>query len=113
MLNDTLYAKYIEERAGGKIIEDDRGFIAYRINGPECFIMEMYIAEDYRKGGAGREFIDKLSSIAKEHGCTHITGNVFLDLKGASNTLIAALMVGFRVAEGSKDAVLIVKEIGG
>lgn len=113
MLTDSLYAKYISERQEGKILEDSFGFVAYRIIGPECFIIEMYISPESRKSGMARSLVSKLESIAKEHGSTHITGNIHLDDKGASNTLISALMIGFKVVSANAGVLLIAKELGG
>ena len=112
-LSDTLYARYIAERAGAQILEESYGFIAYRISGLECFIMEMFLAPEARRSWQFKSLMMKLEDIAKSEGCSVITANVFLENPGASNTIIAGLKYGFKVRNGSGAAVLIAKELGG
>lgn len=112
MLTGSLYHQYIEERSNGRLIENEHGFIAYRMVGPECFIMDMFISPGKRKSGEGRKLIEKLSEIAIENGCTLMTAEVQLADPGASNTLIGCLRVGFKVARSNGVALLIVRELG-
>jgi hypothetical protein len=51
MIKNTLYAKYILEREGLEILEDEFSFITYKIAGPECFIANMFIDQEKRKTG--------------------------------------------------------------
>jgi hypothetical protein len=113
MLTDTSYAKYVHERCGAKILEENSNFVVYRINGFECFIMEFYISEESRRAGKAREFISRLESIASENDCTHITGDIFLEANGAQDALISALLIGFKVVNTNGKVLIIAKEVGG
>lgn len=113
MISSTLYAKYIEERTGGKILEDEFGFIEYRIAGTECFIVDSYVLPEKRKLGHMRALEGRLESIAIEAGCDHMTGNIHLGDSGASKTLVAAILIGFEVVAANAGVLLISKKLGG
>lgn len=112
-LSNSLYAKYIAERAGGKLIEKEHGYIAYNVKGSEYFIMDMFIEPSMRRTPLFKRLMDELTLIAKSSGGTHLTANIFLDDPGASNTLIAALKLGFRVRGANVGALFIAKELEG
>ncbi len=38
MIKDTLYAKYISQRAGHEILENEHGFVIYKINGESVLL---------------------------------------------------------------------------
>lgn len=111
MLSNTLYLKYVQERAEAEIIENEHGFIVYRVFNSECFIMEMYIAPESRGSGLCRSLINQLTSIVSDRGCSIITANIHLEDKGASKTLMSALKLEFRVAAANGGILLIAKEI--
>jgi len=113
MLKDTLYAKYIKERDDREILEDEFGFITYKISGEECYINDMCIDLSERSGSRGRNLIEQLKEIALKLGCTFISANIYLADKGSSNTLFASLKVGFKVVKANHDILFIVKKIGG
>lgn len=98
MSNTTShYASYLKERLGLITIENDYGFITYRINGDECFITDFYVAEEYRNTGKGTAFFDTLTNIATEAGCTHLMGSVHVNSATSSSALIMALKYGFKL----------------
>lgn len=112
MLKNTLYAKYIKERDDREILEDEYGFITYKILNQECFIYDMCVDLSSRVGSRGRALIDSLVEIAHAADCSFISANVFLSDKGSSNTLLAAIRVGFKAVKANNDIIFIVKEIG-
>lgn len=111
-LTDTLYAKLLAERTDGKILEDEFGFITYRVTGTECFLIDMYVAPEARAKGHGRKLINRLDEAARELGCDRITSNIYLSDPGASNTLLAALQVGFKVTAAA-GAIQITRKVEG
>ena len=113
MIKNTLYAKYLKERQDIDVLENKNGFITYKISGDECFIVDMCIDQEIRALGNARLFINELEKIAKEKSCKYISGNIHLWDKGANNTLIAALNIGFKVVKAEQGILVIVKEIGG
>lgn len=104
-ISETLYAKYIEDRLNAKVLEDDLGFIIYKIAGEECFIIDM------KAGGNGRQLVDQLSQIAKNKNCKFISANIHLADDGANKTLISSLMVGFEVVRAEVGILSIVLKL--
>lgn len=113
MIKNTLYAKYISEREGAEILEDESSFITYKINGEECFIKNMYIDPLVRGNGHSRKIIEKLSAVAKSFGCTFLSGTIDLQAPGASRVQAAAISVGFNVVKAHNDILMIKKNLGG
>lgn len=111
MIQNTLFANYISEREGKRIIEDERGFLIYKIQGDECYLAEGFVREDARGGSAFSDLLRHVYATAQSEGCKVVTANIHLADKGAMRTLKAVLNRGFRVASASSDVLLIVKEI--
>lgn len=111
-LAGTNYEKYVQERLDAEILENDNGFLVFKIKDGECFIVEMFIDLAWRKIGSGRLLIEELMSIAKDKNCKILTANVFLTDKGASSTLIAAFKVGFQLGSLGNGCISIFKKIG-
>lgn len=97
MIKGTLYEKYAKERESCDILENEFGFVSYRIFESDCFIQDIYVDSECRKRGKFRELIELLEELALGAECKTITGNIFLNDQGANNTLMAALLVGFKV----------------
>lgn len=113
MISKTLYGKYLEERGGGKLIEDDMGFVTYRIEGKECFLMEIFADPHNRKIGIARDLVNRLSEAARAAGCTIITANIYLNDPCANNTLISALLIGFKLVSANGNTLLIALNLSG
>lgn len=114
-IKDTLYAKYIKEREGFDILENELGFLTYKIK-PEdkdCFIGHMYIDESVRARGHGKSLIESLSEIALSNECEVISASVDLRDKHASRTIQAALRTGFQIYKAEYDVILIIKYLKG
>jgi L-amino acid N-acyltransferase YncA len=111
MIQNTLFAKYLSEREGKRIIEDERGFIIYKIQGEECFLAEGFIQVESRGSSAASDLLRNLIATAKAEGCKTVTATIYLSDPGAMRTLAAALKRGFRVYSANHDVLLIAKEI--
>lgn len=111
MIKDTLYAKYILEREDRHVVENEAGFVTYRVAGEECFIVDMYIDPTSRRKGLSRNLVETL---IQETRCKVITANIWLNDKNANNTLKAALAIGFTVEQAENGCLLIAKKcVGG
>lgn len=113
MIKETLYAKYLTERNNTNILENETGFVAYIINNSDCFIADMFINKENRASGKARALICQLEEIALKNSCEKITGNIHLWDSGASNTLLAALNIGFNIIRADQNILLISKKISG
>lgn len=108
-LTDTLFAKYIKERHGQEIIENDSGFIIYQVIGPEIFIVEMCVEADERAKGKGAGLVAQLAEKFPE--CTVMSGHLWLKKPGFDNVLAASLKNGFKVRGSDGDRLLILKDL--
>lgn len=111
MIKNTLIAKYLKERGGTDILENEFGFISYRFSGSDCFICDMYVDSDQRGKSVGRNLIADLNKIALGAGSKRIIANVHLQDPGATNTLGAAFMVGFKLLTAENNIISISKMV--
>lgn len=109
MISNTLYAQYIDERQGLKIIEDEHGFITYKIKDEECFLAEMFVRKEYRRAGYGAKLLDRLIETAQ--GCEYICANIWLWDPNANGTLAGALASGFKLARTGDGFIKIVLDL--
>jgi GNAT superfamily N-acetyltransferase len=109
MIANTLYAKYIMEREGHDIVEDEYGFIIYKLAGPECFIVDIFVDKEKRCSGHGKKLLAEL--IAKATECTMVTANIWPHKPGSSDALLGALRAGFVVKRAEAGCILIAKDL--
>jgi len=105
------YGLYISEREGFNIVESDKGFATYKINGEECYIRDIYIRPEFRDKDIAKQMLDEVCRIAKEQGCNHITGSVDTNDKNATSNLKAAFVYGYRILRNNYTMILLIKEI--
>lgn len=113
MINNTLYAKYIKERLGQEIIENESGFIIYKLNGNECFIAEMFVDQGIRKSGLGKSLLNELKVLALDNECEYIAAHVHQFDKNAHHTLSAAFKCGFKIHSAQNNVITIILNING
>ena len=105
------YADYIKEREGFEIVEGDQGFMSFIIKGDECYIRDAYVAPEARMIGAGRMFMEEIEKIAKERGCSKISGSVRPSANHSTESMKALLAGGFQLHSASADAIWFVKGV--
>lgn len=113
MIKDTLYFKYIQERDQAEIIENDFGFVTFKIVNKECFILNMYVLPEYRRSGNFSCMIKLLGEKALQEGCEFISGNIQMYDSGKNKTLSAALSVGFEIVASDINTICIIKKLNG
>ena len=111
MIKNTKYAKYIKQRANSEVLENENGFIIYRIVRDECFIVDMFVDKDLCGAGVCRKLINDLSAIAKENSCEFISGNIHLNDPGCHKTIMAAIHVGFKIIKADLNILVIKKDL--
>jgi len=108
----SLFGDYILEREGKQIIEDEKGFITYIIEGDgSCFISDMYIIPEERHRGYGKILMDKVGIIAKKYDCICLTTTVCPTTEGSTHALKSALNYGFRLVNNIDDLIIIQKSL--
>jgi GNAT superfamily N-acetyltransferase len=113
LIRNTLFAKYLKEKDGIETLENEFGFIGYKITGEECYITQMFTEPSVRGSGKGRELLSALEHLSKSAGCKFIATNIWYADAGASNTMGASLKAGFKLRFGDARGILITKEIEG
>jgi hypothetical protein len=111
VIQNTLFYDYINEREGKRIIEDERGFLVFKVINEECFIAEGYVREAERGSSAFSDLLRHLFVTAQSDGCKVVTATIHLADVGAMRTLKAVLKRGFRVCSANNDVLLIMKEV--
>lgn len=92
------YAKYIEEREGKYIYEDERGFATYVFNdGGECYIMDIFVQKEYRKDGIATFYGKEIEKIAKEKDCRYLVGSVSPTANGSTESMKFMIAYGFEL----------------
>lgn len=110
-LSKSLYARYISERAHGQIIENDSGFIVYRSDSADCYVIEIYVRPECRRSGKGRELFNELESRAISAGCKKITGGIYLEDSQYKSILAAVLHGGFSIKSANGGIIYVEKEL--
>jgi len=107
-----MFADYMKERQGADCLKvEDAGFVFYRVQGNELYIVDMYIEPASRGSELLFSFIKNLEHVAKEHSCKFLSGNIYLSDPGCNRTLNAAFKVGFKLANANNNILLIIKEL--
>lgn len=110
-MGGSLYAQYIKEREGKRIIESDNGFATYQIHGDECYIEDIYVVPRHRRGKVASQLADSVVEDAKKQGCKILTGSVVPSTRGSTTSLKVLLGYGFSLWKCEHDFILFRKEI--
>jgi hypothetical protein len=110
-----LFKEYLKERENKEVIENEYGFLIYKIFGKdkECFIADFYIRPAFRKTVVVGNFINELKKIGLEHGCETMTACLQVSDAGHKRTLLAALKLGFNIISANNNSMVILKNLGG
>lgn len=105
-------AAYLKERQGLDSIVRDEGFAAYKINGDECYIQDIFVFPDYRKTGVASELADEIARIAISRGCKFLTGSVDTTANGAHASVLVLLAYGFKIHSAVQYGIFFRKDLG-
>lgn len=110
---ESLYSKYIKERLNKKIIETDRGFATFIINGKECYIEDIYVTPEYRQSGEASKMADEITKIALNSDCSYLIGSVAPVANNSTDSLKVLLSYGFKLHSIKNELIVLVKNIQG
>lgn len=107
------YANYIREREDKGIIENEKGFVTYKIfdNG-EIYLQDIYVAPEYRTSGVATELADKVVEIGREHGSKLLVGSVCVDDLNATRNMKVFLAYGMQIYKNVGIMIFLKKDIG-
>jgi GNAT superfamily N-acetyltransferase len=108
----SLYADYLKERTDDHILETYQGFATYRfLNEKQCYIIDIYVAPDYRYAGVASEMADVIAGRAKGKGCTELLGTVNPTAKGSTESLKVLIQYGMKLHSSSDNVIVFKKDI--
>ena len=107
----SLYAKYIQEREGKQILENEHGFFTYKIVDKECYIEDIFIKKESRRSGIATVMANEIAQIAINAGCGYLTGTCIPSTQGATESMKAMFSYGFRIHSCQEDRIILIKEL--
>lgn len=112
-MEKSLYALYINERENYEIVESEKGFATYKIfpENKECYIRDIYVHPKFRDQKIASKMADEIAIMAKEKGCTHLTGSVDTNTNGSTTSVSVLLSYGFKIMKTNYSAILFIKEL--
>lgn len=111
MKEESNYARYIREREGKHIVEDEYGFATYVYLNEHCYIEDIFVRREFRTQGHASRYADQIAAEAKEKGFTKLLGSVCPNAKGADASLRVLQAYGFRLISSDKNLIYLEKEI--
>lgn len=106
------YAKYIKEREGKSIVEDENGFATYSFQEHMVYIEDIYVIPEKRKMNVASKYADIIAEEAKKLGYNQLLGSVVPTANGATTSLKVLLGYGFKVYAASDNIIYFIKDIG-
>ncbi len=105
------YGRYIYEREGKSIIENEKGFVTYIFAKDFVYMEDIYVAPEFRRSGATYEFVEKVAEQARLKGYNKLVGTVKPTANGATTSLKGMLAHGFEVDSCDGTLIWFKKEI--
>lgn len=107
----SLAAEYMKEREGTETLEKENGFATYKINGTQCYIIDIYVRPDFRKSGLAASMADEIAEIAKSEGCNHLLGSVDTRTQSATTSARVLFSYGFKLLKNEGFMTYFIKEM--
>ncbi len=108
----SFYAEYLKEKTNDQILETDIGFATYRfVDEKTVYIVDIYVAPDFRRSGKASIMADGVVDIAKKRGCTTLIGSVVPSNKGSTDSVKVLFGYGMKLKSSGVDFILFEKEI--
>jgi hypothetical protein len=107
----SLYAKYIREREGKLIIENDKGFITYSLLPNGAYVYDMFIEMEHRMSGEGTKLMNEVVEQAKTANCPHLYGGICPAANGATDAVKFAISYGMRLDSAQPNYIVFKKDI--
>lgn len=107
----SLYAQYLKEREDFEIVENEDGFATFKVEGPECYIRDIYVVPHKRQFGIAAKMANTISEIAKNRGCRVLLGSVSPKANHPTASIKVLLSYGFKFLKADDKLILFSKEI--
>lgn len=107
----SLQAMYAKERENMETLENEWGFLTYKVLPEEYRIFDIYVLPEHRKSGLAAKMADQVASLAIQNGCKILTGSVDTYANGATSSVKVLLAYGFKVLRTEGAMIYFMKEI--
>lgn len=107
------WARYMQERFGHECIEEEWGFVTYKIVAPFIVLEDLYVDPQFRKQGCGMGALKRIEDLGRAAQATHVWAQVQLMDRGANESLQAILKAGFKMIEVQNNRIVFTKAIEG
>lgn len=109
----SFYADYLKERTEDRIMETDFGFATYRYlnEGKTVYIIDIFVAPDFRKLGRATELADMIVTEAKRGRCSELIGTVVPSTRGSTESIKVLIAYGMHLHQASNNLVVFRKVI--
>ncbi len=109
-MKKSLYAEYVKEKYDQDVVENDTGFVVYKISDSVCFIECIYIVKPQRRLGVAtlmmRDLVEKLPPSVQYLSCEIDTSAI-----DGLASFAAARSFGFEILKTNGNNVVMVKYI--
>jgi GNAT superfamily N-acetyltransferase len=102
----SAYGRYIAEREGYQIVENEAGFMTFIITGATCYIRDMYVEPEFRRTREGTKLADQVTEIARKLECKYLLGSVNPKTIGKTASNKALLYYGFELLGAADDGLI-------
>lgn len=108
----SLWAEYKREREGKFVYEEKDGFVVYSFPSDiECYIEDIYVVPSLRKTGFATKLADYVCELARQKGCQHLLGSVWVGSSGDTASLKVLLGYGMRLLEVRGNLIIFTKDL--
>ncbi len=108
----SLYADYLKEHSGDNIVEYPNGFATYRfLNDRQCYLVDIYVAPDWRKKRYASEMANEICAKAKSKGCEELLGSVSIIAKDPTASMKVLLAYGMTFSHVDGNLIIFKKDI--
>lgn len=107
----NMIREYFKEIQNLDILENEYGFILYRIADNNLHIQHMYVKPKARAMKVATMLADELVAKAKAEGCTTMTGDIEPTNQNATDSMRFILSYGLKVLEASENEIIFYKHL--
>ena len=106
-----MYFDYLKESQDIDNLQNEFGFVSYRIKGHECWIKDWYVKPEHRGKTAAMRLIKDLEIIARSECCDCITSNVDIGTERAEKNTLILLRYGCKIVGATNYSIFFKKEV--
>lgn len=105
------YGKYIMEREGKEILEDEDGFATFLFTEAGCYIVDIYVVPEKRKEGVAKRYADEIAVIAEKENVKRLIGSVDVTTNSATDSAKVLLAYGMKLGWIDGNMIYFTKEL--